>query len=106
MVLPEEELNLRYLAVTRAESEGLSGSWSAPISAELEDCRRGFPQCLSIDSLEPVIVKKPAQKKGAAREEAPVTVTELGHLPLVPDLRRADEVRTALVRDTGCPTCP
>lgn len=105
-MLPEEALNLRYVAVTRAESECPSGSWSALIFAELEAYRRGFPQCLLIDSLEQVIVKKPAQKEGAAREEAPVPVTELGHLPLVPDLRRADEVRTALVRDTGCPTCP
>ena len=42
-MLPEEELNLRYLAMTQAESECLSATWTAPMFAELEAYRRGFP---------------------------------------------------------------
>ncbi len=39
VVLAEEELNLRYVAVTRAEAECLSATWTAPMFSELEAYR-------------------------------------------------------------------
>ena len=97
VVLPEEELNLRYVAVTRAEAECHSASWPAPMFSELETYRRGFPRCLLLDSLETVI-KRERQKD----VETKVSTT----LPLMPELRRAEEVKNLLGSDTGCPTCP
>jgi len=106
VVLPEEELNLRYVAVTRAESECLSGIWSVPLFAELEAYRRGFPRCLLLESLESVIVKKPEQEAGVVE---PAAVNGLMHLPLVPDLGRDEVARTDQVPSMGSPAvviCP
>lgn len=106
VVLPEEELNLRYVAVTRAEAECLSATWTAPMFCELEAYRRGFPRCLLLDSLEQVIVKKPGQEAGVVE---PAAVNGLVHLPLVPDLSRDELARTEQVPSMGSPevvTCP
>jgi hypothetical protein len=100
VVLAEEELNLRYVAVTRAESECLSATWTAPMFSELEAYRQGFPQCLLLDSLESVIVK-PAQQ---ARVAIPAAVDGFGSLPLVPELSRANEKCSAAVTLPECPT--
>jgi hypothetical protein len=101
VVLAEEELNLRYVAVTRAESECLSATWTAPMFSELEAYRQGFPRCLLLDSLESVIVKKPAQQ---ARVVLPAVVNGIGALRLVPELSRANEKSAAAVTLPGCPT--
>jgi len=106
VVLPEEELNLRYVAVTRAESECLSGGWLAPMFSELEAYRRGFPRCLLLDSLESVIVKKPEQKTGSLTAASAEQVTALGPLPLVPDLSRGEEVRSLQLSPSRCPDSP
>lgn len=100
VVLAEEELNLRYVAVTRAEAECLSATWTAPMFSELEAYRQGFPQCLLLDSVESVIVK-PAQQ---ARVVLPAAVNGIGALPLVPELSRANEKCYAAVTLPGCPT--
>jgi hypothetical protein len=100
VVLAEEELNLRYVAVTRAEAECLSATWTAPMFSELEAYRQGFPQCLLLDSLESVIVK-PAQQ---ARVVLPAAVNGIGRLPLVPELSRAYEQSAAAVPLPRCPT--
>jgi hypothetical protein len=52
VVLTEEGLNLRYVAVTRAEAECRSATWTAPMFSELEVYRRGFSRGLLLDSLE------------------------------------------------------
>jgi hypothetical protein len=101
VVLAEEELNLRYVAVTRAEAECLSATWTAPMFSELEAYRQGFSQCLLLDSLESVIVKKPAQQ---ARVVLPAAVNGIGRLPLVPELSRAYEQSAAAGPLPGCPT--
>jgi hypothetical protein len=101
VVLAEEELNLRYVAVTRAEAECLSATWTAPMFSELEAYRQGFPRCLLLDSLESVIVKKPAQQ---ARVAKPAVVDGIGALPLVPVLSRANEKCAAAVTLPECPT--
>lgn len=101
MVLAEEELNLRYVAVTRAESECLSATWTAPMFSELEAYRQEFPQCLLLDSLESVTVKQPAQQ---ARVVLHAAVNGIGTLPLVPDLGRANEKSAAAVTLPRCPT--
>lgn len=103
VVLPEEELNLRYVAVTRAEDECRSTTWTTPMFSELEVYRRGFPRCLLIDSLESVIVKKPEQKAEAPRVIEPKAISELGTLPLVPDLSRTEEVMNDLAPAPSCP---
>jgi hypothetical protein len=100
VVLAEEELNLRYVAVTRAEAECLSATWTAPMFSELEAYGQGFPQCLLLDSVESVIVK-PAQQ---ARVVLHAAVNGIGALPLVPDLSRANEKCSAAVPLPGCPT--
>jgi len=100
VVLAEEELNLRYVAVTRAESECLSATSTAPMFSELEAYRQEFPQCLLLDSLESVIVK-PVQQ---ARVVLPAAVNGFGALPLVPELSRANEKSAAAVTLPGCPT--
>jgi hypothetical protein len=100
VVLAEEELNLRYVAVTRAEAECHSATWTAPMFSELEAYRQGFPQCLLLDSLESVIVK-PAQQ---ARVAIPAAVNGIGALPLVPELNRANEKCAAAVTLPECPT--
>ena len=100
MVLAEEELNLRYVAVTRAEAECLSATWTAPMFSELEAYRQEFPRCLLLDSLESVIVK-PAQQ---AKLVLPATVNGIGALPLVPELSRAYEQSAAAVTLPRCPT--
>jgi hypothetical protein len=101
VVQAEEELNLRYVAVTRAESECLSATWTAPMFSELEAYRQGFPQCLLLDSLESVIVKQPAQQ---ARVVLPAAVNGFGSLPLVPDLFLTEEECSAPITLPGCPT--
>lgn len=101
VVLAEEELNLRYVAVTRAEAECLSATWTAPMFSELEAYRQGFPQCLLLDSLESVIVKKPAQQ---ARVVLPAAVNGIGALPLVPELSRANQKCSTAATLSGCPT--
>ena len=100
MVLAEEELNLRYVAVTRAEAECLSATWTAPMFSELGAYRQEFPRCLLLDSLESVIVK-PAQQ---ARVVLPAAVNGIGRLPLVPELSRAYEQSAAAGPLPGCPT--
>ena len=100
MVLAEEELNLRYVAVTRAESECLSATWTAPMFSELEAYRQGFPRCLQLDSLESVIVKPEQQ----AKVVLPAAVDGIGALPLVPELSRAYEKSAAAATLPGCPT--
>ena len=100
MVLAEEELNLRYVAVTRAEAECVSATWTAPMFSELEAYRQGFPQCLLLDSLESVIVKPALQP----RVVLPAAVNGVGTLPLVPVLSRANEKCAAAATLPGCPT--
>jgi len=100
VVLAEEELNLRYVAVTRAEAECLSTTWTAPMFSELEAYRQGFPRCLLLDSLESVIVK-PAQQASVVK---PAAVNGFGALPLVPELGRAAEVGSAPITLPECPT--
>lgn len=100
MVLAEEELNLLYVAITRAEAECHSATWSAPMFSELEAYRQGFPQCLLLESLESVIVK-PAQQ---ARVVLPAAVNGFGTLPLVPELFLSEEKCSAAVTLPGCPT--
>ncbi len=100
-MLAEEELNLRYVAVTRAESECNSATWTAPMFSELEAYRQGFPRCLLLDSLESVIVKQPAQQ---ASVDKPAAVNGIGALPLVPELIRANEKCSAAATLPGCPT--
>ena len=100
VVLAEEELNLRYVAVTRAVSECLSATWTAPMFSELEAYRQGLTQCLLLDSLESVIVKPEQQ----ARVVLPAAVDGFGSLPLVPELSRANEKCAAAVTLPGCPT--
>ena len=101
VVLEEEELNLRYVAVTRAEAECHSATWTAPMFSELEAYRQGFPQCLLLDSLESVIVKQPGQQ---ARVAKPAVVDCIGALPLVPELSRSNEKFSAAVTLPECPT--
>jgi hypothetical protein len=69
--------------------------------SELEAYRQGFPRCLLLDSLESVILKKPAQQ---ARVVVPATVNGIGALPLVPELSRANEKSAAAATLPVCPT--
>ncbi len=55
VVLAEEELNLRYVAVTRAEGACSSPVWTAPMFSELEQYRQWYPGCLLLSSLEKVL---------------------------------------------------
>lgn len=54
-----------------------------------------------LDSLESVIVKKPALQ---ARVVLPAAVNGIGALPLVPDLFLSEEKCSAAVTLPGCPT--
>jgi hypothetical protein len=69
--------------------------------SELKAYRQGFPRCLLLDSLESVIVKKPAQQ---ASVDKPAAMNGIGTLPLVPDLGRAAEVGSAPITLPECPT--
>ncbi|QPN56991.1 AAA family ATPase [Synechococcus sp. CBW1107] len=52
VVLPEEELNLRYVALTRAQQSCRSPQWSAPMFADLANYVKDYPRFLLVDSHE------------------------------------------------------
>lgn len=58
VVLAEAELNLRYVAVTRAEGECVSPVWTAPMFSEHDQYRQWYPGCLLLSSLEQVVVRQ------------------------------------------------
>ncbi len=49
IVLPEEELNLRYVAVTRAQGSCRSRQWGSPLFKDLEDFCLSYPRLVLVD---------------------------------------------------------
>ncbi len=49
IVLPEEELNLRYVAVTRAQGSCRSGQWSAPLFEDLAGFCEAYPRFVLVE---------------------------------------------------------
>jgi F-box protein 18 (helicase) len=47
VLLPQEEINLRYVAITRAETTCTSGQWPAPMFSPLADYVRRHPRFLT-----------------------------------------------------------
>lgn len=85
VVLPEEELNLRYVAVTRAEAECRSGLWPAPMFQELEDYRARFPRCLLLDEFPQVVA--------AQQELEPLPGRQLPGRQLPPEPLAVEELK-------------
>ncbi|CAK6688899.1 RecBCD enzyme subunit RecB [Synechococcus sp. CBW1107] len=50
VVLPEDELNLRYVALTRAQQSIRSLQWSAPLFADLANYVKDYPRFLLVNS--------------------------------------------------------
>lgn len=106
VVLAEEELNLRYVAVTRAEAECVSALWPSPMFSELQSYQHGFPRCLRLDSLEQVLVRHQKRQEPNTPVVRSAAVLGLEELPLVPDLSGVESERKEEVLAAGCPTCP
>lgn len=49
VLLPVEEINLRYVAITRAETSCSSGQWPAPMFSGLHDYIRRHPRFLTLE---------------------------------------------------------
>lgn len=49
VLLPLEEINLRYVAITRAETTCTSGQWPAPIFSTLADYVRRHPRFITLE---------------------------------------------------------
>lgn len=133
VVLPVAELNLRYVAVTRAQGSCLTGAWGALLFEDLERYLASYPRCVLVDShtvLRPhraAGVSKPAAQGGADNKAEPTgseerlvaqAVTQatsqqplhrlmraVRHLTLVPD-RRGSAADTTRDRAVNSPTCP
>ena len=128
VVLPVEELNLRYVAVTRAQGACRTAAWGAPLFEDLERYLASYPRCVLVDSH---MVLKPHRAAGVSGAEAqwrpenkakPTGSKERGavqasqqplhrlmravrHLTLVPD-RRGPTGDTTRDRAVNSPTCP
>ncbi len=57
VVLPEEELNLRYVALTRAQGRCSSPQWSTPLFDDLAEFIREYPRFLLVNSSEQLKAK-------------------------------------------------
>ncbi len=66
IVLPEEELNLRYVAVTRAQGSCRSTQWSAPLFEDLAGFCEAYPRFVLVDRLSAL---KPAKTNGSTGSE-------------------------------------
>jgi hypothetical protein len=51
VLLPMEEINLRYVAITRAETSSTSGQWPAPLFHKLTDYVLRHPRFLTMEDL-------------------------------------------------------
>jgi hypothetical protein len=69
VLLPVEEINLRYVAITRAETTCSSGQWPAPMFSGLADYVRRHPRFLT---LEEATELRTGAASGAVPEDAPV----------------------------------
>ena len=49
VLLPLEEINLRYVAITRAETTCKSGQWPAPLFSTLADYIKHYPRFLTLE---------------------------------------------------------
>ena len=60
VVLPEEELNLRYVAITRAQGVCMAPQWGTPMFADLGQFAREYPRFLLVGSHAELRPKAPA----------------------------------------------
>ena len=130
-MLPVAELNLRYVAVTRAQGSCHVTAWGTPLFEDLERYLASYPRCVLVDShavLRPRVagVSKPAaqglpgnkaEPTGSKERLVAQAVTQANqqplhrlmravrHLSLVPDRRRAAGEMTG-DRTVNSPTCP
>ncbi len=74
VVLPEEELNLRYVAVTRAQAECRSSLWPAPLFADLAAYVEAHPRFRLVASIEEL--KPPAKRREQECEEEQIWAEE------------------------------
>ncbi len=128
VLLPEAELNLRYVAVTRAQGSCHTGAWGTPLFEDLERYVASYPRCVLVDShmvLRPhraAGVSKPAAQGLPENKAEPTSSKErvvvqaskqplhrlmraVRHLTLVPD-RRGSAADTTRDRPVNSPTCP
>jgi len=64
VLLPQEEINLRYVAITRAETTCTSGQWPAPMFNGLADYIRRHPRFLTLEDVKdgpPSVESRPVQ---------------------------------------------
>jgi hypothetical protein len=118
IVLPEEELNLRYVAVTRAQGSCRSQQWSAPLFEDLASFCKSYPRFVLVDRLS---VLKPAKTNDStgteeqdgdasseppAKEELRQDLSEQGrrpdHLPIAAG--QADKCKQGIIRAAEQPS--
>ena len=80
VLLPAEEINLRYVAITRAETTCTSGQWPAPMFSILADYVRRHPRFLT---LEEASKKHPTDASGS-RSASPAVKDASEHQPTGP----------------------
>lgn len=128
VVLPVEELNLRYVAVTRAQGACHASAWGAPLFEDLERYLASYPRCVLVESHSLLRPHRAAGVSGAAPQGRPENKAEptgreergavqasqqplhrlmraVRHLTLVPD-RRGTGGDTTGDDAVSCPTCP
>ena len=84
ILLPVEEINLRYVAITRAETTCTSGQWPAPMFSALADYIRCHPRFLTQEGAAEAQRSAPraAQPAAAAAQASPAS-TALPFAPVV-----------------------
>ena len=73
VLLPLEEINLRYVAITRAETTCTSGQWPAPMFSMLADYVRSYPRFLNLEEATAQQRSGPTPAQQAAPAAQPAT---------------------------------
>ena len=98
--LPVEEINLRYVAITRAETTCTSGQWPAPMFSALADYIRCHPRFLTQEGAAEAQRSAPraAQPAAPAAQASPAS-TALPFAPVV------DVTAVVSAYECGSPCC-
>ncbi|MCP9818381.1 UvrD-helicase domain-containing protein [Synechococcus sp. Cruz-9H2] len=100
VVLPEVELNLRYVALTRAQQSCSSKQWPAPLFDDLASYINDYPRFLLVDSHE---VLKPKVAGGAPSGHERVDEPEMGSKTEVTLVKQSRAPEPALRSESASP---
>ena len=94
VLLPLEEINLRYVAITRAETTCTSGQWPAPLFQKLTDYVLRHPRFLTLEELPTLRCSSPPTNQPAFQAlKAPPLPEEINTRGMVRVYQLAREMR-------------